>query len=97
MISPIKLAPWVATIGLFLVWELACRLFAIPEFVLPAPSQAIAALVALGALVFGDRRKADDMSFAGRRGSADRHGLFGTVRSTDVARPGITRGAGLSG
>jgi NitT/TauT family transport system permease protein len=44
-LSAVKLAPWVATIGLFLVWEAACRLFAIPEFVLPAPSQAIAALI----------------------------------------------------
>lgn len=38
-------APWLATVGLFAVWEAACRLFAVPEFVLPAPSQAVAALI----------------------------------------------------
>jgi NitT/TauT family transport system permease protein len=45
MISRIKLAPWLATFGLFALWELACRLFSIPEFILPAPSAAIAALI----------------------------------------------------
>jgi len=45
MSSSVKLAPWLATIGLFVIWEGACRLFAIPEFVLPAPSQAVAALI----------------------------------------------------
>lgn len=45
MISWIKLAPWIATIGMFVLWELACRLFSIPEFVLPAPSAAVAALI----------------------------------------------------
>jgi NitT/TauT family transport system permease protein len=32
------LAPWLVTIGLFVVWEGACRLFAIPSYVLPPPS-----------------------------------------------------------
>lgn len=41
----IRLAPWLATIGLFVVWEAACRVFAIDEFVLPAPSLAVAALI----------------------------------------------------
>jgi len=45
MTARMKLAPWIATIGLFVVWELACRLFDVPEFVLPAPSKAIAALI----------------------------------------------------
>lgn len=40
----LRLAPWLATAGLFLVWELGCRLFAVPEFLLPAPSAALAAL-----------------------------------------------------
>ena len=31
-------SPWFAAIGFFLVWELACRLFDIPESILPAPS-----------------------------------------------------------
>jgi NitT/TauT family transport system permease protein len=39
-----RLAPWAATIGLFLVWEAAVRAFAVPEFVLPAPSRVFAAL-----------------------------------------------------
>ena len=40
-----KLAPWLATIGLFAFWEAACRLFDVPEFVLPTPSRSIAALI----------------------------------------------------
>ena len=38
------LAPWVATLGLFVLWEAACRLFAIPEFILPTPSASFAAI-----------------------------------------------------
>ena len=34
-----KLSPWLFTIGLFVLWELACRIFRIDTFVLPAPSQ----------------------------------------------------------
>lgn len=37
--------PWLVMAGLFLAWELGCRLFAVPAFLLPAPS-AIAASVA---------------------------------------------------
>ena len=33
-----KLAPWYVIIGIFVVWELLVRGFAIPEFVLPAPT-----------------------------------------------------------
>lgn len=33
-----RLAPWLFTIGLFILWEGACRLFAINPIVLPAPS-----------------------------------------------------------
>lgn len=32
------IAPWVVTIGLFSVWELACWLFGVPPFILPRPS-----------------------------------------------------------
>lgn len=38
------LAPWIATIALFVIWELVCRLFAIPSFILPTPSESIATL-----------------------------------------------------
>jgi NitT/TauT family transport system permease protein len=31
--------PWLLTIALLLVWELSCRLFSVPTFVLPAPTQ----------------------------------------------------------
>lgn len=41
----LKLAPWIATIALFLVWEAGCRAFAIEEFLLPTPSASFAALV----------------------------------------------------
>ena len=37
-------APWLATIGLLVVWELACRVFQIPEFILPTPSASFVAL-----------------------------------------------------
>ncbi len=33
-----KLAPWIVTIGLFVSWELACLVFAIPSYVLPPPT-----------------------------------------------------------
>lgn len=33
-----KLAPWIVTIGMFLSWELVCRLFEIPSYFLPPPS-----------------------------------------------------------
>lgn len=42
--TKLKLAPWAATIALFVIWEAACRLLAIPEFILPTPSASIAAL-----------------------------------------------------
>ncbi len=33
-----KLSPWLFTIGLFALWEAACRAFKVNQFVLPAPS-----------------------------------------------------------
>jgi NitT/TauT family transport system permease protein len=36
--------PWLVIIGMFLVWEALCRLFKVPEFVLPLPSQIFAVL-----------------------------------------------------
>jgi NitT/TauT family transport system permease protein len=33
-----KLLPWLIMAGTILVWEIACHVFAVPEFVLPAPS-----------------------------------------------------------
>jgi NitT/TauT family transport system permease protein len=39
------LAPWLATLGLLVVWEAACRLFQIEEFILPTPS---ASLILMG-------------------------------------------------
>ena len=32
------MTPWAVTIGLFLLWEMACWLFAVPPFILPRPS-----------------------------------------------------------
>jgi NitT/TauT family transport system permease protein len=40
-----NLSPWLAAISFFLLWEIGCRVFGIPPFILPAPSQATAALV----------------------------------------------------
>ena len=31
--------PWAVILGMFLVWEALCRLFNVPEFVLPLPTQ----------------------------------------------------------
>ena len=38
-------SPWLSTVAFFLIWELGCRLFDVPTFILPAPSQAVAALI----------------------------------------------------
>src|SRR5262249_34135548 len=38
-------SPWLTTIGLFMVWEVVCRVFKIPPFIFPAPSQAVEALI----------------------------------------------------
>jgi NitT/TauT family transport system permease protein len=48
-----SLAPWVASLGLFVLWEALCRLFGLPEFILPTPSASLAALWEhLGAIWF---------------------------------------------
>jgi len=39
------LAPWIAGLLLLALWEVGCRLFAVPEFILPTPSASFAALV----------------------------------------------------
>jgi len=36
--------PWIVVIGLFVVWEGACRIFSIPNFILPAPSEIFEAI-----------------------------------------------------
>lgn len=40
-----KLLPWVIVVSLFALWEAACRLFAIPVFVLPPPSLVAASII----------------------------------------------------
>jgi len=40
-----RFSPWILTFGFFFVWEVVCRLFAIPEFILPPPSAAVRALI----------------------------------------------------
>ena len=39
-----KLSPWLFTIGIFVLWELACRIFKIDKFILPTPSETFAAM-----------------------------------------------------
>ena len=39
-----KLSPWLFTIGLFVFWEAACRILKVDRFILPAPSDAFAAM-----------------------------------------------------
>jgi NitT/TauT family transport system permease protein len=41
----IRLAPWIATIALFVVWEAVCRIFNIPPFFLPPPTLVFKAVV----------------------------------------------------
>ncbi|MBB5752309.1 ABC transporter permease [Prosthecomicrobium pneumaticum] len=41
----IRFAPWIFTVGLFVIWEAVCRLFAIPPFFLPPPSLVFGAMV----------------------------------------------------
>ena len=48
-----KLSPWLFTIGLFVLWELACRIFNVDTFVLPAPSQIFEAAVRYWSPLFG--------------------------------------------
>jgi NitT/TauT family transport system permease protein len=38
------LSPWLFTIGLFVLWEAACRLLDIDKFILPPPSEAFLAM-----------------------------------------------------
>jgi NitT/TauT family transport system permease protein len=41
----IRLAPWLATVALFIVWEAACRIFNIPVFFLPPPTLVFKAVI----------------------------------------------------
>ena len=36
------LLPWLLTIAMFLIWEVGVRIFHIPSFILPTPSESIA-------------------------------------------------------
>lgn len=40
-------APWIAALLLFALWEGLCRLFKVPVFLLPKPSESLAALIDL--------------------------------------------------
>ncbi len=41
----IKAAPWLWTIGLFLIWQAACSILKLPVYILPAPTDIYAATV----------------------------------------------------
>jgi NitT/TauT family transport system permease protein len=41
-------APWLFVVGLFVFWELACRLLSVPTIILPAPSAIFAAFQRFG-------------------------------------------------
>ena len=44
--SPLRKAfPWLFALGLFVLWELVCRAFSIPDVVLPRPTQILQVLV----------------------------------------------------
>src|SRR3954454_16774908 len=38
-------SPWLSTVAFFMIWELGCRSFDVPSFILPTPSQAVGALI----------------------------------------------------
>jgi len=38
-------SPWLATALFFLVWEIGCRLFHVPVFILPSPTDSVVALI----------------------------------------------------
>lgn len=44
-INWLRLAPWIYTIALFVIWELGVRLSGIPVFILPAPTEIFVAIV----------------------------------------------------
>ncbi|MGB0498391.1 MAG: ABC transporter permease [Rubricella sp.] len=44
----IRLAPWIATIGLFVIWELAVIITGVAPYILPAPSLIFGAFVEFG-------------------------------------------------
>jgi len=39
-----RLSPWLFTISIFLFWEAVCHIFKVDKFILPAPSEAFAAM-----------------------------------------------------
>ncbi|MHC8945618.1 ABC transporter permease [Advenella incenata] len=39
------LSPWLTAVGMFLIWEFACRIWAVPEIILPAPSAIFQAML----------------------------------------------------
>lgn len=41
----VKAAPWLYTVGLFLIWEASVWLFALPQYVLPAPTVILGAII----------------------------------------------------
>ncbi|WP_445501074.1 ABC transporter permease [Microvirga sp. G4-2] len=42
--NQLAVAPWVFTVGFFLLWEIVCRAFKISSFILPAPSTILLAV-----------------------------------------------------
>jgi NitT/TauT family transport system permease protein len=40
-----RILPWAVTFGLLALWELVCRIFQVPQFILPPPSAVAAAMV----------------------------------------------------
>jgi NitT/TauT family transport system permease protein len=40
-----KLLPWLVTISILVIWEIACRAFQVPKFVLPLPSEILLSMV----------------------------------------------------
>lgn len=41
----VRAAPWIYTAALFIIWEGAVRLFALPQYILPAPSVILGAII----------------------------------------------------
>ncbi len=41
----VRAAPWIYTAALFIIWEGAVRIFALPQYILPAPSVILGAII----------------------------------------------------
>ncbi len=49
-------APLITAIAFFFLWEVSCRIFSVPDVVLPTPSQSVVALVSDWGIIWPNAR-----------------------------------------